>query len=101
MLLVADSREDRACYRHFLNSTGTYTFLEAATGTEALRVCQTAQLDCVIVDFSLPDMDGFGFLDLWQAETISLSYPLVILAEQGTQQLAVQAMHRGVQDYVV
>ena len=101
ILLVDDSTADRTLYRHFLSSTGTYTFLEAATGEEGLRLCQTTQPDCLILDFYLPDMDGFEFLDTLQAETVSLPYPVVILTGQGTEQLAVQAMHRGVQDYVV
>ena len=101
ILLVDDSTADRTLYRHFLSSTGTYSFLEAATGEEGLRLCQTAQPDCLILDFYLPDMDGFGFLDTLQAETVSLPYPVVILTGQGTEQLAVQAMHRGVQDYIV
>ena len=40
-------------------------------------------------------MDGFGFLDTLQAETVSLPYPVVMLTGQETEQLAVQAMHRG------
>src|SRR5512132_1706043 len=50
ILLVDDSTADRALYRHFLSSTATYTFLEAATGEEGLRWCQTARLDCLILD---------------------------------------------------
>ena len=38
ILLVDDSTADRVLYRHFLSSTGTYTFLEA-TGAEGLRLC--------------------------------------------------------------
>ena len=101
ILCVDDSTVDRTLYRHFLSSTGIYTFLEAATGEEGLRSCQTTQPDCLILDFYLPDMDGFEFLDTLQAETVSLPYPVIILTGQGTEQLAVQAMHRGVQDYVV
>jgi len=101
VLFVDDSTSDCALYRHFLSSPGTYTFLVAATGEEGLRLCQTAHPDCLILDFYLPDMDGFEFLDILQAETVSLPYPVVILTGQGTEQLAVQAMHRGVQDYVV
>jgi signal transduction histidine kinase/DNA-binding response OmpR family regulator len=101
ILLVDDSTADRALYRRFLSNTGTYTFLEAATGEEGLRLCQTTQPDCLILDFYLPDMDGFGFLNTLQEETTSLPYPVVILTGQGTEQLAVQAMHRGIQDYVV
>jgi CheY-like chemotaxis protein len=101
ILLVDDSPEDRTLYRHFLSSTEIYTLLEAATGIEGLRLCRTTQPDCLILDFYLPDMDGFEFLDTLQAETASLPYPVIILTGQGTEQLAVQAMHRGVQDYVV
>ena len=101
ILFVDDSTEDRALYRHFLSSTAAYTFLEAATGEEGLRLCQTVQPDCLILDFHLPDMDGFEFIDTLQRESISLSYPVVMLTGQGSEQLAVQAMHRGVQDYVV
>ncbi|HEY7491604.1 MAG TPA: response regulator [Candidatus Tectomicrobia bacterium] len=101
ILLVDDSTVDRALYRHFLSSTGTYTFLEAAMGEEGLRLCQTTPPDCLILDFYLPDMDGFEFLDALQEETVFLPYPVVMLTGQGSEQLAVQAMHRGVQDYVV
>src|SRR5262245_14163009 len=59
ILCVDDSTADRTLYRHFLGSTGSYTFLEAATGEEGLRSCQTTQPDCLILDFYLPDMDGF------------------------------------------
>ena len=101
ILLVDDSTVDRALYRHFLGSTATYTFLEATTGEEGLRLCRTTRPDCLILDFYLPDMDGFAFLDALQTETASLPYPVVMLTGQGSEQLAVQSMHRGVQDYVV
>lgn len=101
ILLVDDSTADRTLYRHFLSSTGAYTLLEAATGEEGLRVCQTAQPDCLILDFYLPDMDGFEFLDALQMETAALPSPVVVLTGQGSEQLAVQIMHRGVHDYIV
>src|SRR5262249_5717922 len=46
-------------------------------------------------------MEAFEFLDTLQMETVSLPYPVIILTGQGSEQLAVQVMHRGVQDYVV
>jgi len=84
ILLVDDCTADRALYRHLLSSTGTYTFLEAATGAEGLRVCQTTQPDCLILDFYLPDMDGFELLDTLQGETVSLPYPVIILTGQAS-----------------
>jgi signal transduction histidine kinase/DNA-binding response OmpR family regulator len=103
VLLVDDSTADRTLYRHFLSSATAYTFtlIEAATGEEGLRLCETAQPDCLILDFQLPDMDGLTFLDALPIETVSLPYPVVMLTGQGSEQLAVQSMHRGIQDYVV
>ena len=56
---------------------------------------QTTPPDCLILDFYLPDMDGFEFLDALQGETVFLPYPVVMLTGRGSEQLAVQAMHRG------
>jgi response regulator RpfG family c-di-GMP phosphodiesterase len=60
ILLVEDSPEDRAIYRRFLSrqTAVAYTCIEAATGADGLRLCQTAQPDCIVLDFSLPDMTG-------------------------------------------
>jgi len=46
-------------------------------------------------------MDRFEFLNALQGETVARPYPVVMLTGQGSEQLAVQSMHRGVQDYVV
>jgi CheY-like chemotaxis protein len=83
ILLVDDSTADRVLYRSFLSSTGTYSFLEAAIGEEGLRLCQTTKPDCLILDFYLPDMDGFEFLDALQGDTASLPYPVVRPCTEG------------------
>src|SRR5262249_6434913 len=103
VLLIDDSPEDRALYRYFLHSavSSIPTCVEAATGEDGLRLCQTSQPDCLVLDFNLPDMNGFEFLDALQAETTPLPYPVVILTGQGSERIAVQAMQRGVQDYLV
>ena len=64
ILIVDDSPEDRVVCRHFLNrhQVAVYDCIEAATGTEALALCQSVPLDCLVLDFSLPDMDGVEFL---------------------------------------
>src|SRR5438105_2399030 len=103
ILLVEDTAEDRALYRHFLRSevASAYVFLEAATGEEGLRLCATARPDCLLLDFHLPDMTGIEFLSALQAETVRLPYPVVMLTGQGSEQIAVQSLHGGVQDYLV
>ena len=103
ILLVEDSPEDRAVYQRFLRQhlPAAAVCLEAATGTEGLRLCQTARPDCIILDMRLPDMTGLEFLQARQAGAPTLPCPVILLTGQGNEQLAVQALHAGAQDYVV
>jgi signal transduction histidine kinase/CheY-like chemotaxis protein len=102
ILIVDDSAEDRTVYRAFLKSetTSAYVFTEAATGEDGLHLCQAARPDCLLLDFHLPDMNGLEFLDAL-AETAPLALPVVMLTGRGSEQIAVQVMQRGVQDYLV
>ena len=103
ILVVDDSPEDRVVCRHFLSRVPAvaYTCLEAATGTEGLALHQSARPDCLVLDFSLPDMDGLQFLTAMQAESHPQICPVVLLTGQGSEQIAVQALHCGAQDYLV
>ena len=96
ILLVEDSAEDRAVYRHYLsrNTTTVYTCTEATTGSEGIRLWQTAQPACIVLDFGLPDMTGLEFLHAMQATDGALVTPVVMLTGQGNEQLAVQACSR-------
>jgi signal transduction histidine kinase/DNA-binding response OmpR family regulator len=103
ILLVEDSPEDRAVYQRFLRQhlPAATVCLEATTGTEGLRLCQTTRLDCIILDMRLPDMTGLEFLQARQAGSPTPPCPVILLTGQGNEQLAVQALHAGAQDYVV
>jgi two-component system NtrC family sensor kinase len=54
-----------------------------------------------VLDFSLPDMTGIEFLQAVQAAHGSLAIPVVMLTGQGSEQLAVQVLQQGAQDYLV
>jgi signal transduction histidine kinase/CheY-like chemotaxis protein len=102
VLLIDDSPEDRAVYRRFLGQPPAASIcLEAATGTDGLRVCETTRLDCLVLDFSLPDMDGLEFLTALRTRPTAQACPVVLLTGQGSEQLAVQALRHGAQDYLV
>jgi two-component system NtrC family sensor kinase len=103
ILIVDDSPEDRAVCSRFLSRrpAAAYTCIEAVTGTEGLALYHLARPDCLVLDFSLPDMDGLQFLAAMQAESPPQSCPVVLLTGQGSEQIAVQALHCGAQDYLV
>src|SRR5438445_1645764 len=103
ILIVDDSPEDRVACCRFLSRhpAVAYTCIEAGSGTEGLALYHSVRPDCLVLDFSLPDMDGLQFLAAMQAAPYPQSCPVVLLTGQGSEQIAVQALHCGAQDYVV
>ena len=103
ILIVDDSLEDRAVCNRFLSRhpAAAYTCIEAVTGAEGLALYHSARPDCLVLDFSLPDMNGLQFLRAMQAASYRQRCPVVLLTGQGSEQIAVQALHCGAQDYLV
>ena len=103
LLIVDDSPEDRASYRRLINGSGgrLCSFAETDSGEEGLDLCIRLQPDCVLLDYQLPDVDGLEFLSRLFDELKQPLTPVVMLTGQGSESVAVEAMKRGAQDYLV
>jgi two-component system cell cycle response regulator len=102
ILIVDDSSEDREVYiRHLkkVMDTSDYCIFESETGQEGIQLCKDENPDCILLDYLLPDMDGLEFLSLLKEK----GYPgaVIMLTGQGSEQVAVEAMKNGAQDYLV
>ena len=58
VLLVEDNDDSRELYRHMLEKLG-HKVLEATNGKEALKVAIKQSPEIVIMDLSMPEVDGF------------------------------------------
>ena len=103
LLIVEDSPEDREFYRRLLTPNGPpeFAFLETDTGEAGLALCRSDPPDCVLLDYNLPDLDGLSFLDELKDGNGEVPLPLVMLTGQGNETVAVEAMKRGAQDYLI
>jgi sigma-B regulation protein RsbU (phosphoserine phosphatase) len=103
ILLVEDSPEDRGTYRAFLSEDREweYRFLEEEQAEQALEVCQTHEVDCVLLDYHLPGMNGLEFLRLLQEIQGRVHPPVVMLTGRGSEQVATRALKSGAADYLV
>ena len=99
VLLVDDSPEDRGTYRRFLTALPEpATVAEADTAAEALRRLPEG-FDCVLLDHHLPDANGLELLSELGARPHAPA--VILLTGRGDESLAVEAMKRGAQDYLV
>ncbi|MCW3016164.1 MAG: hypothetical protein JWO02_3256 [Solirubrobacterales bacterium] len=55
--------------------------------------------DCVLLDLSLPDADGLD--GLAQIRAVAIDLPVVVLSGGTDEQLAMQAVQEGAQDYLI
>ncbi len=98
VLLIANSPDDRATYRYYLerNRETAYCIWEAETGGDAVRICQNLVPDLILLDTSLPDVDGLQLLDRLQDRLQGRRSAIVLLADADNGDIAVRALQRGV-----
>jgi signal transduction histidine kinase len=103
LLIIDDCAEDRTIYRRYLakDPHQSYQILEADSAKDGLAFYQEKLCDVVLLDFCLPDMSGLEILDQLKQERVEIPAPVIMLTGQGDQEVAVQAMKRGVQDYLI
>ncbi|MFM7427144.1 MAG: ATP-binding protein [Elainella sp.] len=102
LLITDDCQEDREVYREYLSGDPdqVYQFIEAGSAEVGLALCQKQHCDAILLDFRLPDMTGLEFLDELKQQSDS-TLPVIMLTGQGDERIAVQAIKRGAQDYLV
>src|SRR5690349_1388014 len=62
VLVVDDSEDTTEMVRHLLEISGA-SVCSATSGFEALRIAREKEFDVVLSDISMPEMDGFEFLN--------------------------------------
>ena len=98
-LLIIDD-EESVCYsfRRVFESERTQV-VTAATAAEGLAKCREQAPDVVVVDLQLPDMSGLELLP--QLQELDAKRPIIMITAHGTTQTAIEAMKRGVFDYLI
>lgn len=78
VLIVEDDTETRKLLRTEFNVSG-YSVDDCSTGHDALKIVEGRVPDVIVLDFHLPDMDGFEYLRALRRRRASLLPPVVVL----------------------
>ena len=98
VLIVDDSSSERELVREFLAAAHPeLELLEAPNGPTALQIMSGSKVDLVILDYRLPVVDGLEVLKHLVEE---YQVPVIMVTGMGSQDIAVQALNLGAQDYV-
>ncbi|MEH2051603.1 PAS domain S-box protein [Nostoc sp.] len=103
ILVIDDCAEDQEIYHQYLQQDRLYTYniLEFQTAKQAMIWCQQQIPDVILLDYLLPDDDGLGFLQNLRENLNNSQSAVIMLTGQGDETIAVRAMKKGAQDYLV
>ena len=100
ILVVEDSPTVRRLVAQTLKQAG-YETVEAEDGRQAVRRLQRMTPAAIVLDLSLPIMDGFQFLELCQSYPTAAEIPVVVLTALSDPKDVDRALSLGVEDFLV
>jgi two-component system, cell cycle response regulator DivK len=99
VLVVDDFQDNREMYAEYLAFSG-FRVIQAANGKEALDQAFANQPDIIIMDLSLPVMDGWEATRRLKADRRTKSIPVVALTGHAMQGHSKGAMEAGCDAFV-
>lgn len=101
VLIIDDSSDDRVHYERLLRkiSDVTYVCVQCPDGRSGMDLIASRLFDCVVLDYSLPEMNGIDVLRTIRAHDAFL--PIILLTGQSSEAIAVEAIRHGAQDYLI
>jgi two-component system KDP operon response regulator KdpE len=96
ILVVDDEPQILRVLRRGLEAKG-YQVATAPDGLTALDMMKAAKVDLLITDLRMPDLNG---IELCQRVRRSSMLPIIVLSVKGEEQVKVQALDAGADDYI-
>ena len=99
IMLVDDAAFMRMTIKNCLTKAGYTDLVEAGDGQQAVETYEKDQPDLVIMDITMPNMDGIQAL-----QAIKSKYPnakVVMCSAMGQEAMVVQAIQLGALDFIV
>lgn len=97
ILIVDDEYRIREIIKKYALFEG-YEVSEAVDGLQAISLCQSEKFDIIIMDITMPDLDGFSACKEIRKRS---DVPIIILSARGEEFDKIHGFELNVDDYVV
>lgn len=99
VLIVEDNLDNRAIYRTILEHHG-YEVLEAVDGEAGIRLTRERLPDMVLMDISIPIIDGYQATRILKADPATAAIPILALTAHAMSEDRALAMQAGCDAYL-
>ena len=97
VLIVEDYPDTRVILRIILESQG-YICEEAENGLQALSKVQEVPFDLVLLDYEMPLINGFQFMEKISSLKSPMNIPVIMMTGYATDHVRIQALQSGAVD---
>ena len=97
ILVVDDDAGIREIVVDYLRHTG-FAVWDAENGAVALQICESHEYDCILLDLTMPKMDGETFLQAFRRTSHT---PVIIASARISEDDKVHFLEIGADDYVI
>ena len=99
ILLVEDTEDNRFMMRRLLEMSG-YSVVEAKNGEEAVHLAESEVPDLILMDLSLPIIDGLAATRLIRALPDLGETPIITVSAHDTDDFQAEAIAAGCDNYI-
>ena len=99
VLLVEDTEDNRFMMRRLLEMAG-YGVVEATNGEEAVRLAQSEQPELILMDLSLPVIDGLAATRAIRKSDGLKKTPIIAVSAHDTSDFQAEALSAGCDSYI-
>jgi CheY-like chemotaxis protein len=99
VMVVDDYDEVRLLTKRALESFG-YRVLEASSGPEAVRLAQAESPDLILMDLSMPNMDGFATMHQIRRLHGLRNVPVIAFSAHTAKEIREDALAAGCREFV-
>jgi CheY-like chemotaxis protein len=99
VLLVEDNEDNLVVYRTILEHVG-FIVIEARDGEEGVSRARSERPDIILMDISIPKMDGWEATQRLKADGETAAIPIIALTAHALEEDRLKAMRAGCDGYL-
>ena len=99
VLLVEDNEDNRIIYATALRFAG-YDVLEAVTGTQGVQQARDGAPDLILMDISVPELDGWEATAILKADPVTRHIPIIAVTAHALPEDAARSLKAGCDGYL-
>jgi PleD family two-component response regulator len=101
ILIIDDCPEDRETYLRLLTPRQDGALVFAAEDAEdALTMLESHDIDCILIDYNLPDADGIDLVSAIRHCFSKKEVGIIVISGIGNEQVVTEAFKAGADDYL-